>query len=125
MKIDRIDHIVLTVRDIENSIKFYTEILGMALKEFKPGRFSLHFGNQKINLHESGNEFDPKADKPTPGSADLCFIANEDINIIVKELKKKRVNIIEGPVKRTGAIGKITSIYFRDPDNNLVEVSEY
>ena len=125
MKIDRIDHIVLTVENIDSSIKFYTDILGMESKEFKPWRFSLHFGNQKINLHESGNEFDPKANKPTPGSADLCFIASQGINSVLKELNAKGIEIIDGPVERTGALGKITSIYFRDPDNNLVEVSEY
>ena len=125
MKIDRIDHVVLTVKSIENSAKFYTEILGMELKEFKPGRFSLHFGKQKINLHEKGKEFDPKADKPEPGSADLCFITIDKIVNVERELLKKGVKIIEGPVERTGATGKITSIYFRDPDNNLVEVSEY
>jgi catechol 2,3-dioxygenase-like lactoylglutathione lyase family enzyme len=125
MEIQHIDHIVLTVADIEITIQFYTTILGFQLVTFHQDRKALIFGNQKINLHQKGKEFEPKAGKPTCGSADLCFISNTDLKDVLKELQERGVEIIEGIVDRTGAIGKIKSIYFRDPDKNLIEVSNY
>ncbi|WP_250255753.1 VOC family protein [Chryseobacterium sp. Marseille-Q3244] len=125
MKIKNIDHIVLTVADISKTIEFYTEIMGFEAVTFGDHRKALTFGNQKINLHQKGHEFEPKAKTPTCGSADLCFIAQTDIHEVMAELKQKNVEIIEGIVDRTGAVGKIRSIYFRDPDQNLIEVSNY
>lgn len=125
MKIKNIDHIVLTVADINKTIEFYTEIMGFEVVTFGDHRKALTFGNQKINLHQKGHEFEPKAETPTCGSADLCFIAQTDIQEVMDELKQKNVEIIEGIVDRTGALGKIKSVYFRDPDQNLIEVSTY
>lgn len=125
MEIERIDHIVLTVKDIDVTVKFYTEIMGFTCITFNNDRKALVFGNQKINLHKKGKEFEPKADLPTCGSADLCFVAKTDINGALVELKNKGVEIIEGIVERSGAKGKIKSIYFRDPDKNLIEVCNY
>jgi len=125
MKISNIDHIVLTVTHIDKTIDFYTNILGFEVITFGDNRKALTFGNQKINLHQKGNEFEPKAEHPTSGSADLCFIAETNIGEVLEELKLKNIEIIEGIVERTGALGKIKSVYFRDPDLNLIEVSNY
>jgi len=125
MKIKSLDHLVLTVKDIEVTCKFYSTVMGMEVQMFGEGRTSLHFGTQKINLHEKGNEFEPKSEFPTPGSADLCFITDTPIGEVMQELESHQISILEGPVVRTGAIGKIHSIYFRDPDRNLIEVSNY
>ncbi|WP_336731646.1 VOC family protein [Chryseobacterium sp. VD8] len=125
MKIKSIDHLVLTVADIEKTVDFYTSILGFEVVVFGENRKALTFGNQKINLHQKGKEFEPKAEYPTCGSADLCFISNTDIHEVLQELKEKNIEIIEGIVERTGALGKIQSVYFRDPDLNLIEVSNY
>lgn len=125
MEIKNIDHIVLTVTDIEKTVEFYTEILGFQVITFGDNRKALTFGNQKINLHQKGHEFEPKAKHPTTGSADLCFILTTDIREVVEELTHKNIEIIEGIVDRTGALGKIRSVYFRDPDQNLIEVSNY
>ncbi len=125
MKIKHLDHLVLTVKDIEKTVHFYETVLGMKKDIFGDGRVSLKFGNQKINLHEAGKEFEPKANSPIPGSADLCFITDDDINIVIDHVQKNDVDIIEGPVERTGVMGKIMSVYFRDPDYNLIEVSNY
>lgn len=125
MRINHIDHIVLTVADINKTIQFYTQIMGFEVITFGDNRKALAFGNQKINLHQKGHEFEPKAEKPTPGAADLCFIAQTDIHDVLEELKQKNIEIIEGIVDRTGAVGKIKSVYFRDPDQNLIEVSNY
>lgn len=125
MKIDRIDHLVLTVADIEASIAFYTTVLGFDVVTFGAGRKALVFGRQKINLHQQGKEFEPKADKPTCGSADLCFIAETSVEKIMEELHQKNIPVIEGIVSRTGATGNIRSVYFRDPDQNLIEISNY
>ena len=125
MEIQYIDHFVLTVLDIEKTIQFYTSVLGFKSITFGNNRKALIFGNQKINLHQKGQEFEPKAQHPTCGSADLCFIAKTDINLILEELKEKNIEIVEGIVTRTGALGEIQSIYFRDPDYNLIEVSNY
>lgn len=121
----RLDHLVLTVRDIDKAIQFYTTVLGMKLETFGQGRKALCFGQQKINLHVFGKEFEPKAKQPTPGSADLCLISNAPINEIIETLEAMKITIEEGPVQRTGAIGKITSVYIRDPDSNLIEISNY
>ncbi|EAT2053694.1 VOC family protein, partial [Salmonella enterica] len=119
MIIDRIDHLVLTVSDISTTIRFYEEVLGFSAVTFKQNRKALIFGAQKINLHQQEMEFEPKASRPTPGSADLCFITSTPINDVVSEILQAGISIIEGPVERTGATGEIMSIYIRDPDGNL------
>ncbi|WCN39180.1 VOC family protein [Aneurinibacillus uraniidurans] len=123
--IHHIDHLVLTVKDLGKTCHFYTHVLGMEEVSFGNGRKALAFGNQKINLHEVGKEFEPKAAQPTSGSADLCFIASWPLTKVINHLQKCRVEIIEGPVKRTGAVGPIESVYIRDPDENLIEISSY
>ena len=125
MKVDRIDHFVLTVRSIEATCDFYSRVLGMEVEEFAEGRTALLFGKQKINLHEAGKEFEPKAEEPTPGSGDFCLITDVPLERVVGHLNSCGVEILEGPVSRTGAVGHIESVYFRDPDGNLVEVSNY
>jgi catechol 2,3-dioxygenase-like lactoylglutathione lyase family enzyme len=125
MDIQSIDHLVLTVKDIDTSCNFYSKVMNMDVVEFGDGRKALKFGDQKINLHQKGNKFEPKAHNPACGSADLCFISTTNINEIIKELTVKNIKIIRGPVERVGAKGKILSIYFRDPDLNLIEVSNY
>jgi len=125
MKIKNIDHLVLTVADIEKTVDFYNSILGFEVVTFVENRKALTFGNQKINLHQKGKELEPKAEHPTCGSADLCFISETDIHEVLQELKEKNIEIIEGIVERTGALGKIQSVYFRDPDKNLIEISSY
>lgn len=123
MKIDRIDHLVLTVKDLNETCEFYSKVLGMEIVFFAEGRKALSFGNQKINLHQQENEFDPKAIHPTPGSADLCFLTATPMDEVVSHLNACGVKIIEGPVEKTGATGPILSVYFRDPDGNLIELS--
>ncbi len=125
MQIERLDHLVLTVADVEATSAFYSRVMGMDVVTFGSGRKALVFGQQKINLHEYGKEFEPKAILPTKGSADLCFVAATPISEVVQHLHSEQVVIIEGPVERTGAIGKLISVYFRDPDGNLIEVSNY
>ncbi|ECJ5851299.1 VOC family protein [Salmonella enterica subsp. diarizonae] len=125
MIIDRIDHLVLTVSDISTTIRFYEEVLGFSAVTFKQNRKALIFGAQKINLHQQEMEFEPKASRPTPGSADLCFITSTPINNVVSEILQVGIPIVEGPVERTGATGEIMSIYIRDPDGNLIEISQY
>ena len=125
MRIDRLDHLVLTVVNIEATVSFYCDVLGFRRETFRGGRTALVFGDAKINLHERGNEFDPKALRPTPGSADLCFITVTALDVVVDELRGHGVAIEEGPVERTGARGQIRSVYVRDPDDNLVELSNY
>jgi catechol 2,3-dioxygenase-like lactoylglutathione lyase family enzyme len=126
MQISHLDHLVLTVSDIEKTCHFYENILGMGIITFGENRKALTFGNQKINLHEKGKEINPKAAHPTMGSADLCFIATTNLEVVLKELKDKNIDLLEGGiVDRTGATGKIRSIYFRDPDLNLIEISNY
>lgn len=121
--IDRLDHLVLTVRDIAASCDFYARVLGMEVVTFGAGRKALAFGRHKINLHQAGREFEPKAARPTPGSADLCLIAATPLDEVIAHLQACGVAILEGPVQRTGAQGPILSVYFRDPDLNLIEVS--
>ncbi len=125
MKIDRLDHLVLTVKDIEATCDFYTKVLEMEVVSFAGGRKALSFGNQKLNLHQAGKEFEPKALVPTAGSADLCFIAATPLAQVTAHLHDCGVEIIEGPVERTGATGPIQSVYIRDPDRNLIELSNY
>jgi len=125
IRINRLDHFVLTVASIEAACDFYSRALGMEVRSFAGGRKSLHFGASKINLHQAGHEFEPKADKPVPGSADICLIAATPLEQVIAHLRGCGVPIIEGPVKRTGATGTINSVYFRDPDGNLIEVSNY
>jgi catechol 2,3-dioxygenase-like lactoylglutathione lyase family enzyme len=125
MKIKNIDHIVLTVADIEATCRFYQSVLGMEVVTFKGSRKALSFGTQKINLHRAGHEFEPKAAKPTPGSVDLCLICAGPLVEAQRHIEAAGVRIVEGPVERTGAVGAIRSIYLRDPDHNLIEVSEY
>jgi catechol 2,3-dioxygenase-like lactoylglutathione lyase family enzyme len=125
VRIDRLDHLVLTVADIDATVEFYTRVLGMKAVTFGTGRTALAFGRSKVNLHKAGHEFEPKAHRPTPGSADLCLIAADPLEQVIEELTAHRVRIEEGPVERTGAAGPIRSVYFRDPDRNLIEVSTY
>ena len=126
--IDHIDHVVLTTRDLAACLRFYSEILGMKLEKFQtPGaqRLALKFGNQKINIHEWGREFTPRAHVAAPGTLDLCFIASVSLDDVIQKLQKNDITIIEGPVMKTGASGPIRSVYVRDPDLNLVEISVY
>lgn len=123
MQIDSLDHLVLTVADIEASCAFYSRVLGMEVVAFGQGRKALAFGAQKINLHQAGKEFEPKAQRPTPGSADLCFLTSVPLAEVQAHLATCGVTVTEGPVQRTGAQGPILSVYFRDPDLNLIEVS--
>ncbi len=128
--IDRIDHIVLTTAHPEASIDFYVRVLGMTLERFHGGtpvveRLAFRFGHQKINLHVKGNEFEPRAHLPVPGSLDLCLIADRPLEQVISHLNAVQWPIIEGPVRRTGATGPIRSVYLRDPDLNLIEISEY
>ena len=123
MKLDKLDHLVLPVSDIDRIAAFYTTHLGMEKRTFSDGRVALHFGDQKINLHPAGWNYEPKAIVSTPGSADLCFIVLESVEVLLSILEESGIDIIEGPIKRTGAIGELCSIYFRDPDGNLIELA--
>ena len=125
MQIDRLDHLVLTVADIDRTVAFYTKVLGMQESIFSGGRRALTFGRQKINLHEAGREFEPKAKHPTPGSGDLCFVTDTPMHEVQQHLAACDVPIEEGPVDRRGALGPIRSVYIRDPDANLVEIATY
>ena len=125
MKITCLDHLVLTVANIEITTNFYQRTLGMEKQTFANNRVALKFGNQKINLHQVGNEFEPKANTPTPGSADLCFITQTPLPEAMQHVRDCGVEVLEGPVARTGATGPMTSFYFRDPDLNLIEVCHY
>jgi len=125
--IDRLDHLVLTVRDLDATVAFYRDALGMAPERFSATdgtqRWALIFGHQKINLHPAESPFEPKAEDARPGTADLCFLTSTDLETWIAHLKEHEVEVIDGPVKRTGATGPIRSIYMRDPDGNLIEVS--
>ena len=123
MNIDRIDHVVMTVRNLDATCAFYSRVLAMQVVTFAGDRKALAFGRQKINLHQAGREFEPKAQRPTPGSADLCFIVATPLVEVVARLERHGVAIVEGPVQRTGATGPIRSVYVRDPDLNLIELS--
>lgn len=123
MNVKSLDHLVLTVRDLRPAIEFYTRALGMQEVSFGADRKALAFGSQKINLHLAGREFEPKADRPTPGSADLCFLTDTPVEQYAAQLAALGVAVIEGPVARTGATGPLLSIYVRDPDGNLIEIA--
>jgi len=123
--IDRIDHLVLTVADIDQTIDFYVRVLGMQPITFGAGRRGLRFGGQKLNLHQAGGEPEPKAHRPTPGSADVCLVTTTPLDQVLAHLRACQVPVEEGPVARTGATGPITSLYCRDPDGNLIEISTY
>jgi|TARA_R110002050_G_scaffold269646_2_gene412050 catechol 2,3-dioxygenase-like lactoylglutathione lyase family enzyme len=125
IKINHLDHLVLTVKNIDATVEFYTQILGMEKEVFKGTRIALKYGNQKINLHQLGKEFEPKAFNVKEGSADLCFIVDTPVKEVKEFLESKGIEIIEGIVPRTGAMGNIKSIYIRDPDMNLIELSNY
>jgi catechol 2,3-dioxygenase-like lactoylglutathione lyase family enzyme len=123
LTIDHLDHVVLTVEDIDATLSFYSKVLGMVPITFGEGRKALAFGAQKINLHHAGREFLPRAKRPTPGSADVCFITTMPLDVAMLHVRSCGVTIEEGPVDKTGATGPIRSFYFRDPDGNLLEVS--
>jgi len=123
MNVKSLDHLVLTVRDLAAAIDFYTRALGMREISFGAGRKALAFGTQKINLHLAGHEFEPKAQHPTPGSADLCFLTDTPVDQYAAHLRSLGLAVLEGPVARTGATGPLLSIYLRDPDSNLIEIS--
>jgi catechol 2,3-dioxygenase-like lactoylglutathione lyase family enzyme len=125
MKIDSLDHVVLTVKDIDATCKFYAKVLGMEIVTFGENRKVLSFGSQKINLQQLGRESTLKAEKPTPGSADVCFITSLALSEVMAHLNLSGVKPIAGPVERNGARGPMMSVYFRDPDMNLIEVSNY
>lgn len=126
-KLTNLDHLVLTVADIDRTLAFYRDILGMTPTQFRPAdgslRWSLGFGDQKINLHPAASPFDPKAAAPTPGSADLCFLSHASLTVWLAHFEENGVVVEEGPIARTGAVGPIMSLYIRDPDGNLIEVS--
>jgi len=123
MQVASLDHLVLTVRDLQAAIDFYTQALAMQEVTFAGGRKALSFGTQKINLHLAGHEFEPKAERPTPGSADLCFLTDTPVEQYAAHLASLGIAVIEGPVARTGAVGPLWSIYVRDPDLNLIEIA--
>ena len=123
MTLEKLDHLVLPVSDIDTIAMFYTTYLGMEKRTFGEGRVGLHFGNQKINLHPAGWDYEPKARVSIAGSADLCFIVSEQVQLLQADLVDSGVEVIEGPVVRTGATGRLCSIYVRDPDGNLIELS--
>jgi catechol 2,3-dioxygenase-like lactoylglutathione lyase family enzyme len=125
MLVNRFDHVVLTVASIDATVDFYTRVLGMTAVTFGDGRTALRFGDSKINLHQAGHEFEPKARHPAPGSMDLCLIVDDPIEDVLAQLAAAGVAVEEGPVARTGATGEIVSCYLRDPDGNLIELSNY
>jgi len=122
--IDHLDHLVLTTIDVEACKDFYVRVMGMRLETFGAGRLAFCYGNQKINVHVRGQEFEPKAHLPVPGALDLCFIASVDLEQVIAHLQAQAWPIVEGPIQRTGATGPIRSVYVRDPDLNLIEISE-
>lgn len=123
MVLDSLDHVVLTVADVGATCDFYARVLGMRVVTFAEGRTALAFGAQKINLHQTDHKIEPKAENPTPGSADLCFLTATPLPEVVQRLAALQTPILEGPVRRTGASGPIQSVYVRDPDGNLIEIA--
>jgi catechol 2,3-dioxygenase-like lactoylglutathione lyase family enzyme len=123
VQVESLDHLVLTVGDLDAALAFYSSVLGMQVVTFAGNRKALAFGTQKINLHLAGHEFEPKAAAPTPGSADLCFLTAELLENVVDHLQSSGVAVIEGPVRRIGATGPLRSVYIRDPDGNLIEIA--
>ncbi|WP_305789496.1 VOC family protein [Symbioplanes lichenis] len=120
-----VDHLVLTVASIDRTVAFYRDVLGLRAEQFGAGRWALHFGDQKFNLHEAGHEFEPKAAAPAPGAIDVCLVTATPLDQVTSELRAHGVPIVEGPVERTGARGPIISVYVRDPDGNLIELANY
>jgi catechol 2,3-dioxygenase-like lactoylglutathione lyase family enzyme len=125
VRITGLDHLVLTVADVDETIRFYQRALGLEAVTFGAGRRALAFGPSKINLHQAGQEFTPHAARPIPGSADLCLVTTTPLDQVVAQLTRAGVDVEEGPVPRTGARGPMTSVYFRDPDDNLIEIANY
>lgn len=125
MEIEKLDHLVLTVKDIPTTCQFYSEVLGMKIVTFDDSRKALLFGHQKINLHQKGHEYEPKALLPTPGSADFCLVTKTPLSEVIDQLNKQHIPIEQGPLPKHGAMGKLISIYLRDPDQNLIEISNY
>lgn len=123
--INRLDHLVLTTTHLDACLDFYQRVLKMSVMTFGEQRYALQFGQQKINIHQYGKEFEPKAYLPVPGALDLCFISDIPLEQVQAHIEQQGVKIVEGPVKRTGAVGPIMSIYLRDPDLNLIEISQY
>lgn len=123
--LERIDHLVLTVADIPRTVDFYQRVLGMRHEVFGEGRSALAFGQQKLNLHQAGREFEPKAAHPLPGAIDLCLVTTWPLDRLLAHLAAEGVAVEEGPVRRTGALGPIESVYVRDPDGNLIEIGRY
>lgn len=123
--VEGIDHLVLTVRDLERSAEFYRRVLGMTVAQRRPGGLSLHFGRQKLNLHQHDAEIHPRAERPTPGAADFCLLAARPLEEVAAHLERQGVELVAGPVARQGACGPMSSVYFRDPDGNLIEVARY
>lgn len=123
--LERIDHLVLTVADIPRAVDFYQRVLGMRHEVFGEGRSALAFGQQKLNLHQAGREFEPKAAHPLPGAIDLCLVTTWPLDRLLAHLAAEGVAVEEGPVRRTGALGPIESVYVRDPDGNLIEIGRY
>ena len=123
MRIDALDHLVLTVTDVEASLAFYSRVLGMEIVTFGEGRKAIAFGAQKINLHQAGLEFEPKAAQPLPGSADFCLLTQVPMTRVLEHLAASAVAVVQGPVRRTGATGPLLSVYIRDPDGNLIEIA--
>jgi catechol 2,3-dioxygenase-like lactoylglutathione lyase family enzyme len=125
MQLESIDHVVFTVEDVDATCAFYSKVLGMEIITFDTGRKALHFGPSQINLHQHGNEFEPKAIRPAPGTQDICLVVSTPMAGVVDQLRSAGVEIIAGPVPRTGARGAMESVYLRDPDGNLVEIARY
>jgi catechol 2,3-dioxygenase-like lactoylglutathione lyase family enzyme len=125
MKVTTLDHLVLTVQDLDSTVDFYTRVLGMTVSAFAEGRLALKFGTQKINLHELGSEFQPNARRAQAGSADLCFLSDDPLDSWLDHFEQEGVEVIGGPVRQVGALGPMDSIYCRDPDGNLVEIGSY
>ena len=125
MDITGLDHFVLTVEDVETTCEFYSDVLDAEIVTFGEGRKAIQFGDQKINLHPAGDEFDPKAGRPTPGAGDFCVVTETAIETVERRLREAGVEIVHGPVEQPGATGPMTSVYFDDPDGNLVEIAEY
>jgi catechol 2,3-dioxygenase-like lactoylglutathione lyase family enzyme len=125
VKVRRLDHLVLTVVSLEATVDFYTRALGMGVRAFDGGRLALRFGDQQINLHEAGNELEPRARVARPGTGDLCFVVEGELDAWLTHLEELGVPVVQGPVPRTGALGPMISVYVRDPDGNLVEISSY
>jgi catechol 2,3-dioxygenase-like lactoylglutathione lyase family enzyme len=125
MKVTTLDHLVLTVQDLDSTVDFYTRVLGMTVSAFAEGRLALKFGSQKINLHELGGEVQPKARRAQAGSADLCFLSDDPLDTWLDHFEQEGVEVIGGPVRQVGALGPMDSIYCRDPDGNLVEIASY